>query len=186
MQAAGYVLVGGLSTRMGTDKALLPFNGTTLMDFVASQVLEATGNVTLVGNPSTYANRGYPVIADRLPGNGPLGGITAALAASPCEWSLITACDMPKLTADFLRRLLDTAFAAPGQPDCVVPETERGVEPLCAVYHARALPLLDSFLNHKFLKMQDAVHALRSLRIPFADSASFHNVNTPADLNLHE
>lgn len=185
MRAAGFVLVGGLSTRMGKNKAFLPFGGSTLMDHVALQVLAATGNVTLVGDPKIYANPHYPVIPDRVAGNGPLGGITAALAASPAEWSLITACDMPNLTAGFLKMLLDTAFAAPGQPDCVVPETERGAEPLCAVYHARSLPLLDSFLNHKFLKMQDTIRALRAVRIPFADASPFRNLNTPEDFQLH-
>lgn len=182
MRAAGYVLVGGRSTRMGADKALLPYRAGTLVDHVAAEVRAAAGCVTLVGDPNRYRHLGYPVINDRLPGNGPLGGIVAALAASPADWALIVACDMPGVTAALLTGLLDAAINATGNPDCVVPELDSGPEPLCAVYNRRALSLLDSFLDHKFLKMRDAVQSLKTAFVPYSDPRFFRNLNTPEDL----
>jgi molybdopterin-guanine dinucleotide biosynthesis protein A len=184
MQAAGFVLVGGRSSRMGCDKALLPFGGQTLAAHVAAEVFAAAGSVTLVGDPDRYAVLGLPVIRDRVPGNGPLGGIAAAVHASP-EWALVVACDMPAVTREYLAFLLADIDASGREVDCIVPESGAGLEPLCALYHHRALPLLDSFLDHKFLRMQDVVRSLQCRVVPAADPALFRNLNTPEDLPAH-
>src|SRR5579862_7372387 len=92
---AGFVLVGGLSARMDSDKALLGVGGSTLVDQIASRVRAAAGNVTLIGPPENYASSGYNVIADRVTGCGPLGGVFTALSVTTAEWNLIVACDLP-------------------------------------------------------------------------------------------
>src|SRR5689334_13277077 len=97
---------------MATDKALLPFRGATLVQHVASAVLAATGSVTLVGEPQRYLHLGYPVVPDRVPGAGPLGGIASALAATTAEWNLVLACDMPEVSVHFLEQLLAAAEAS--------------------------------------------------------------------------
>ena len=185
MQAAGYVLVGGRSSRMGADKALLPYRQTNLASHVATQVLEAAGNVTLVGERDRYQHLGFRLIADRIPGNGPLGGIAAAVSASP-GWALIVGCDMPNITSDFLKTLIETACGAPPSTECVVPDSPAGPEPLCALYHRRSLLLLDSFLNQKFLKMLDVVGSLQALHVPVRDPGLFLNLNTPEEYQAHE
>ena len=184
MRAAGYVLVGGRSRRMGSDKALLSWGAGTLLQHVAAEVGAAAGSVTLVGDPGKYSYFGFPVIGDRTPGNGPLGGVVAALHACPEDWALIVACDMPNINTAFLTGLIEAA-AGLTQFDCVAPETESGPEPLCALYHRRALPPLDSLLERKALKMQDAVRHLRTRFLPVIGSAWFRNLNTPEDLKPH-
>ena len=71
--------MGGRSSRMGRDKALLPFRGGALAQSVARAVSATAGSVTLVGDPERYGGLGYAVIADIYPGEGPLGGILTAL-----------------------------------------------------------------------------------------------------------
>src|SRR5215831_2146120 len=95
----GYVLAGGASRRMGTPKALLPFRGRTLIEYVAGEVLTAAGNVTIVGRPELYAGLGFDAISDAQPGFGPLGGLLTALSSADAEWSLVVACDLPRITA---------------------------------------------------------------------------------------
>src|SRR5205814_2477042 len=64
MKRAGFVLVGGKSSRMGRDKALLPFQGSTLLEHIALHVAAAAGSVTLIGEPDKYRRLGFPVLTD--------------------------------------------------------------------------------------------------------------------------
>ena len=108
-RAAGFVLCGGQSRRMGRDKALLPFGQGTLVEHVADVVRKAAGSVTLVGPAERFGALQLPVIEDEQPGLGPLGGIISALASCPGEKCLIVACDLPDLTPEFLTDLIDRA-----------------------------------------------------------------------------
>jgi molybdopterin-guanine dinucleotide biosynthesis protein A len=134
----GYVLTGGASRRMGRDKARLPWRGVTLVEWIASQVSEAVGSATLVGAPGRYTDLGLPGIHEDYSGSGPLSGIEAALRHSPFALNLIVACDMPFLTAEFLRGLAEAAVVA-GADVCATVNAGGEPEPLCAVYHRRTL-----------------------------------------------
>lgn len=179
---AGFVLVGGLSSRMGRDKALLPLDGSTMVEHIAARVLAAAGSVTLIGPPERYRRLGYPVIADRVTGLGPLGGVFTALAVTQVDWNLIVACDMPGLTADFLADLLEAADAA--DADCVVPQTSFGLQPLCAVYHRRCAIAAESAIHRKSLKMHDFISDLRAIAWPVSNPLHVANVNTPEEWSL--
>jgi molybdopterin-guanine dinucleotide biosynthesis protein A len=175
----GFVLAGGRSSRMGRDKALLPYQGTTLLRHIARAVEEAAGNVALIGDPALYSDSGYPVYPDELPGCGPLGGIHTALSLSKTDWSLVVACDMPGISAGPLRALLDQA--AKSHRDCVLAAGPTGApEPLCAVYHRRCLPAVLRAIRDKRLKMRDFVAEVDA-EIMALDPAVLANVNTPKE-----
>src|SRR5258706_15073623 len=78
----GYVLMGGRSSRMGQDKALLEVKGKPLGKIVSGHVWGVFESVTLVGSKAKYGGLGFPVIEDLHPGLGPLGGIYTALKHS--------------------------------------------------------------------------------------------------------
>jgi molybdopterin-guanine dinucleotide biosynthesis protein A len=174
---SGFVLAGGRSSRMGRDKALLPFEGRTLVEHVAAMVRKAADSVALVGNPGRYASLGFPVIADNFPGCGPLAGIEAALRASNADWNLIVACDMPGLSTAFLRYLLDIAAG-----DCLLPRGPSGLpEPLCAVYHRRCRPAIGRALTDGIRKVTDGLAGLDVRHITVESPRCFANVNTPQE-----
>jgi molybdopterin-guanine dinucleotide biosynthesis protein A len=178
---AGYVLVGGRSARMGRDKALLPFRGGVLAEWVAREVAAVAGGVVLVGDPGRYAAFGYAVIPDRYPGEGPLGGILTALAHTTAEWNLVVACDMPKLSAEFLGRILEAA-AGQSAADALVPTGPSGLpEPLCAAYHRRSRAALEGAFERGERKVMRALATLPVVMWPMAELAPFQNVNTPED-----
>ncbi|MCC6389844.1 MAG: molybdenum cofactor guanylyltransferase [Bryobacterales bacterium] len=179
MRQAGYVLTGGASSRMGKDKALLPFRGRTLVEWVAQQVKTAAGSVTLVGSAARYGFLGLPVIEDQHAGCGPLSGIEAALAHSGAEWNLVVACDMPNLTAPFLSWILKEAVA--GQEDIVMPVGAGGREPLCAVYRRTCLPAAQDALVREQYKVSEAFRSMRIKLLLVSEQTALVNANTPLD-----
>lgn len=165
---------------MGTDKALLPFRGRTLVEHIAAAVRDAAGSVTIIGDPQRYGRLGMRVLPDERPGFGPLGGVVTALATGSAEWSLVVACDVPDVTSAFLIELLDAAQSSSGH-ECLVPRSPAGLEPLCAAWHISALPKLRCALEAGHLKMKEVVLKLETRICPVADARLFRNMNTAGD-----
>jgi molybdopterin-guanine dinucleotide biosynthesis protein A len=185
---AGYILVGGKSSRFGSDKALIEIEGRPLVLRLAGLARPAAGTVTLVGPQERYGHLKLPVIADTHAGAGPLAGILAALEHSDQAWNLVLACDMPHLTTAFLELLFAQAEAA--QQDVLLPISPGGRdEPLCAIYAKSAAGPIRREIEKGTRKITHALNAVVIRRLQPAeyahlDSAErlFTNVNTPADL----
>ena len=183
---SAFVLAGGRSRRMGTDKAFLPFEGRTLLARALDLLRTLTPEVGIVGPAAKFAPYGL-VIEDVYPGRGPLAGIHAALSASTTELNLILAVDLPFVTESLLRFIVEQAGAA----DAVVtvPRIAGGYQPLCAVYRRAFATLAQAALEAGRNKI-DALFADTTTRIleepelrRFAFSAAmFDNLNTPEDL----
>lgn len=187
MPFGGYVLVGGKSSRFGSDKALLAVQGGQLAARVADAVVAAVGEVSLVGSPAKYAALGFRVIPDVIAGAGPLGGILAALEDSEHEWNLIAACDMPRVRADFLKFLIHRA--AQSQADVVLPLNREGLpEPLCAAYRRGASSAFRKRLETGVYKITKAFEGLNVVELGAdlyaefdPDGRLFANINTLPD-----
>jgi molybdopterin-guanine dinucleotide biosynthesis protein A len=178
MQAAGYVLVGGHSSRMGRNKAFLPGQFRYVLDDVAQSVRAATGNVTLIGNPSLYQEIGYPCIPDLRPGLGPLSGLEAALVNSHNDLNLILACDMPAIDPAHLRSLVEQARVS--KASCVVTHDVTGqVHPLCAVYKKDCLPVIQCRLDEKRLSLTGLLDEVGTEYVRL--ESVVQNINTPEE-----
>src|SRR6267142_4470473 len=151
---------------MGRDKGLLDFGGVPLILHMARLLEPIVAGVTIVGSPSKYAKLGLRAIADDAraqdgpdrPGRGPLAGIAAALTATHSRWNLIGACDLPYLSAKWLDWLLSRALRSRGE--AVIPRTERGIEPLAAVYSRECGELITAALAQGVRKVSDAIENL--------------------------
>lgn len=178
MQAAGFVLAGGNSSRMGRDKALLPGLFRYVVDDVAEAVRAATGNVTLIGDPRRYHGLDYPCIPDLRPGLGPLSGLEAALLSSHSDLNLVLACDMPAVPVIHLRSLVERARATDNS--CVATRDLTGkVHPLCAVYKKKTLPVIQCRLDRKCLALMGLLEELATEYLGFR--SMIENINTPED-----
>jgi molybdenum cofactor guanylyltransferase len=176
MQAAGFVLVGGSSSRMGRDKALLPLKTGLLIQEIAAKVFAAAGTVALVGEPERYQDLGLDCLPDLRPRMGPLGGIEAALKSERGEWNLIVACDMPGLTTEWLWQLLQKAKETDAL--CLASKEANGiVHPLCAVYRTSSLRIVRDALNEGRLRMMDLLSELDATTLEIGTAV--WNVNTP-------
>ena len=174
----GYVLAGGQSTRMGTDKAMLVKEGRPLL-LRAAEILEKTGAaVAIVGHPDRYTGLGYRVIPDCFPKAGPLGGIHAALNDSECDWNFVLACDMPRVNLETLLRLHEAALQT--EAAAVIPVSDDGyAQPLCAAYHRKAKLEIERALQSGEGKILRALARKSALLIPWEDGSVFQNCNTP-------
>ncbi len=190
-EVTAVVLVGGRSTRMGRDKALLvpdARDGRTLTQLVLDAVLLASPRALLGGR--ALPGLDVPAIPDQYPEAGPLGGIASALAAVDTPLALVAACDMPSIRLALLSLLLDAARADP-RAAAVVCRSDAGLEPLLSVWRpALALPALRAALDAGVRSLRDALarlpHAVilprEAWRHADPDGASFRNWNTPNDL----
>jgi molybdopterin-guanine dinucleotide biosynthesis protein A len=186
MSVAGYVLAGGNSTRMGTDKALLQIDGMVLAQRAAALVQRAAGNATLVGDPEKYSRLGFAVIPDRRPGNGPLGGMEAALMYTASEWNLIVACDMASLRSDFLESLCAAAEALSDEADCLVPVSpDQRQQPLSALYRRRCVTAFSQALDAGIRKVTGVIATLNMRLWQTSDALVFQNINTPEEWNRY-
>ena len=184
MEAGGFVLAGGSSTRMGRDKALLPFRGITLLQHVAAAVEQAAGKAVVIGDPERYGKLGYPVWADRVPQCGPMGGVYTALNVTASDWNLVVACDMPMLNAPALRYLIDHALRSSRM--CIAAAERQGeLQPLCAVYHRRCLPILERAIRERRFAMKSLLSELDTEQVPLERSI-LANANTPDDWTQFE
>ncbi len=169
-----FLLVGGKSSRMGRDKAFLELNGASLIQRTADLLAPLTAKTTLVisatqpanaTNTNPYSTFQLPTLADRWPNAGPLGGIATALSTAQTSWSLILACDMPFLTKEWLTFLLSQISGVSDQIDAIVPETNRGLEPLCAIYGSTCAPTFAAALDRGERKVTDVVSTLNLKRV---------------------
>lgn len=182
MRTAGFVLVGGRSSRMGQDKARLQIGSDLLVESIAEKIARAASRVALIGPPERYKDLAIECLPDLRPGLGPLAGIEAALSAGYGEFNLIAGCDMPNLAPEWLQKLVRTARCSDMR--CVVTRDALGkIHPLCAVYRSDCLPLVRRALDAGRLKLVDLIEDLQALEICTADVIA--NLNTPEQLAAH-
>jgi molybdopterin-guanine dinucleotide biosynthesis protein A len=195
MRVLGFVQAGGGSTRFGADKALVELGGKTLLARTVELVASVCEETRIVAPAGKYADATVAIIADRWPGQGPLGGILTALDFSNEKFrdadgkgacALIVSCDMPFLTREWLAYLCERAVKSTSQ--VVVPESEKGLEPLCACWRTDAAAAVQAAFDGGVRKVTEAMKRLpmevldESAWKRFdSDGRLFWNMNTLAD-----
>jgi molybdopterin-guanine dinucleotide biosynthesis protein A len=183
---AAFILAGGKSTRMGTDKAFVTLNGRTLLARLLEVVRSVTTDVCIVGDTAKFSAFA-PVVEDVFPGCGPLGGIHAALRASKAELNLILAVDVPFVSFALLQFLM--AHARNSGASVTVPRINQGWQPLCAIYRREFADAAETALragryriDALFDQVQVQVIAEEALEAAGFSSNIFRNLNTKEDL----
>ena len=183
----GFILAGGKSSRMGTEKAFVTLDGRTLLARVLQTVRSVTAAVRIVGDPEKFAPFA-PCVRDVFPGCGPLGGVHAALRSSTSDLNLILAVDLPFVSPALLHFLVSRARNSVSAL-VIVPRSAQGWQPLCAVYRRAFADRAETALQAGRFKIdalfEDAstqVIAENELEAAGFSARAFRNVNTPEDL----
>jgi len=177
----GLVLVGGMSRRMGRDKATLPVAGTPLVTRVAT-ALRAAGidQILAVGGDGDAARvAGVRWVADRYPGEGPLGGIVSGLQSVSTRYALVTAVDLPFVTKAAVVQLLGSWK---GSLDVVLGNDGERSQPLFSVIDLRVAASLTAAFENGIRSPHDALNALRVDVAAAVTDGQLADVDTPAEL----
>jgi molybdopterin-guanine dinucleotide biosynthesis protein A len=186
--ASAAILAGGRASRFGgRDKSTLVVGGTTILERQLAELSQLTDDIMLVGSALDVPPP-VRVIADRVSGAGPLGGLDAALASARDDAVIVVACDMPFVSAGFLASLLDFVRGV----EAVVPLIEGRHHPLCAVYTRRCQEPVARRLANDQLRMLGLLDEVRVRVVAARDLPGFDcrrlvaNVNTPGELEKLE
>lgn len=181
----GIVLAGGLSSRMGRDKASLPWDETDLLHTVLGTLAPICGEILVVGSiPRQIRISGVRTVVDQYSGCGPLGGIQAGLSAAANELCFVAACDMPFTDQASVIYLADQA----ADYDAVVAKTDGHYHPLYAVYRKSCLVPIESLLRTGRCRIIDFYPSIRlrevtaeEMTVFSPDLRMFRNLNSPED-----
>jgi molybdopterin-guanine dinucleotide biosynthesis protein A len=181
----GVILAGGSSSRMGSNKALLPYRGGRFIEAIHRQLQEIFEEVLLVTNtPEQYAFLPCRNVADIFPGMGALAGLQAGLRHSAGSHVFAVACDMPYLNSALIRRIADLRTDA----DVVIPQGDKGLEPLHALYGKACLAPMEQALRAGKRRIVSFFPGVRVNEMSAHDVAaldpgfrSFCNINTPGE-----
>lgn len=184
----GVVLAGGRSQRMGSEKAALIVGGVPLLRRVVERLAVALPDILVIGPETLQALvPNIRVVPDEAPGRGPLGGIVTAFDAVPSQHLFVVACDMPFVEPALVHEMVRLLDETP-DVDVVALRTQRGVEPLHALYRSTCL----AAMRAQLLSGDGALHRLlEQLRVRevmpedgvYYDPAglSAFNANTPEE-----
>jgi molybdopterin-guanine dinucleotide biosynthesis protein A len=183
-QIEGFILVGGESSRMGTDKSQLMLGNQKFVDRIAGILDSVTSSVTVVGG--NFSNPMLKSTSDVYPKWGALGGLHAALNACASEWAVVVACDLPFVTSDLFLCLYQFC---PGY-EAVVPQQPDGrSQPLCALYRKDpGLRVATDLIESGHRRPLDLLECVKTRWVDFAEIEQlnqsrrfFVNINTPQD-----
>ena len=195
------VQAGGLSSRMGCDKARMAFCGEPLIERVLGRLAPVAGElVVTTSRPSelayleecTFGGLVPRVVADLEGSAGAMRGIASSLAAARLPLAAIVACDMPFVSSELIGALADHVEAE--ALDVCVPREERGIEPLCAVWRRDACaPAAHELLACDRQRIRCLINRVQAGYIDepqivkaAGSTLCFENVNTPEEFAAAE
>jgi len=178
------ILAGGLSRRMGRDKAGLPAGDGTMIERLVRRLAPMVDETIIAGGSGRPDLEGVRLVGDRYPRHGPLAGMHAGLSAARFPYAFVVACDLPDVEPALLALLRGLA----ADYEAVVPRIDGRAEGTCALYHRGLASRLEASLQagERSIKTVLAVSCVRYVELDELKAVdpqlrSFRNLNTVAD-----
>lgn len=178
-----YILAGGKSSRMGTEKGLIKIKEKTLIEYVLEKVKPLFKNCVIVSKNPLYEKFGLICIPDEVEEIGPAGGIYTALQHTRAKYIFIVSCDMPNIRTEAIKNLIDSLNLY----QMVVPVFDTCFEPLFAIYSKSCAPKWKEIIDSGTYKLQNIISNFKVLELdvtkhPAFSKDLFLNLNTQHDL----
>lgn len=185
VEVEAFVLAGGKSSRMGKEKGLVLFNGQPMISYVLKALCETGIPVNIIANNEGYGKFGVPVFPDLVKEKGPMGGLYTAFSHTTAKAVLLISCDMPLVTSEAIKQLLDKAE----NNQINAPTVEGRVNPLFALYPLSLKQEVEERIIGDRLKMTDLILENKHTLVPSIareNPGIFRNVNNEEELKMTE
>lgn len=173
-----YILAGGKSKRMGTDKGLLLLNEKPFISHICEALEPIVGeNIVIVSSNSDYDFLGHSRIEDIISDKGPVGGIYSALKHSKTKFNIILSVDVPLVSTELLRWIIENH-----DESCLITQIQAGYKPspLIAIYHRSVKSFFEEHLANNQLKLSRLIEEInhKTIVVPKKWNDQVQNVNT--------
>lgn len=174
----GVIMAGGKSSRMGTDKGLMDFQGKPMIQYGIDLLSTFFKTVVISTNQDEYSQFGLTIIPDIHKNCGPIGGLHAVLSEIETEYAFLLSCDMPFVSTEVILKIVD----ASEYQLATVPVVGGKMEPLCALYSVQILPKIQRNIDNRNFKMMQLIQDCHPNFIDFDEINAFLNFNSKSDL----
>lgn len=172
------IFAGGKSSRMGEDKALLPFGKyPTLTEFQQAKLSTLFDKVYISAKENKF-DFDCMVIEDNYSVNSPLVGLISIFETLKAEEVFILSVDAPFVNKDTIQKLLSHNEST---QDVIVAQSPNGAQPLCGLYKKSILPLAYMQLEKANHRLGDLLRIAKTLFVEFDEDTPFTNLNHPEE-----
>ncbi|WP_339887867.1 molybdenum cofactor guanylyltransferase [uncultured Flavobacterium sp.] len=178
---SAYIIAGGKSSRMGSDKGMLPLNENVFIEHIIKGLQKAAvQNITIVSANSDYDFLNCNRIEDIYPDKGPVGGIFTALSHSKTEQNIVLSVDIPLISAEIITWLIANIDHKKLITQVKVFDK---TSPLIAVYNRNAVKTFEEYLKKDQLRLKMVVEAIpnQTIEVPEKWHSLLQNINTKED-----
>lgn len=185
---SGIILCGGNSSRMQTNKALLKLGDKTVIEIIAAKLKSIFNEVLISANDSKeYDFLKLPVVNDVFISKGPLAGIHSALKYSSTEKNFIISCDMPLISVEFIKYLINLN----SEKSILLPKSNGRIQQLCGIYSKSVIDEIENIfkLSEKNKNIKGSIYELlerASIEFIDVDDLNFYNKNIFLNMNSPE
>jgi len=174
----GILIIGGKSSRMKQDKALLNYRGKPMAQWAVECLQAFCDKVIVASNVAEHARFGQECVSDVI-GDGPIAGLYAGLKNSTTPWNFVLPADMPLVNSFVLEKLLDFK----NDYDAVVAVDGTGkIHPLVGLYNKSIVDLIESEITRGKYSVMNILDQINVKMLQFESTEVFKNINAKEDL----
>lgn len=179
------ILAGGKSSRMGTDKGILPVNGVPMVSHIIEKLVPLVNNIIILANNKNYDDFDLQVYNDLVKNSGPLGGIITAFKICSSQKILFLSCDAPFVSQNVVKKMIENCEGC----QVVVPVHDDITEQFPVIYDRSCLEFMEQSVKSGMLilnKLNNSFVVNKVETNNIMEKNAFSNINTPKDLKLAE